>query len=84
MNFPSKLKSQIYNSIVPIVCGSERGTAFFISPDTLLTARHIIVDYIESNHAEEIIIETGKTILCTPIFLAEEGDNIDILNSATL
>ena len=48
MNFPSKLKSQIYNSIVPIVCGSERGTAFFISPDTLLTARHIIVDYIES------------------------------------
>lgn len=79
MNFPSKLKSQIYNSIVPIVCGSERGTAFFISPDTLLTARHIIVDYIESNHAEEIIIETGKTILCTPIFLAEEGDNIDII-----
>lgn len=79
MNFPSKLKSQIYNSIVPIVCGSERGTAFFISPDTLLTARHIIVDYIESNHAEEITIDTGKQILCTPIYLAEEGDNIDII-----
>ena len=79
MNFPAKLKSQIYNSIVPIVCGSKRGTAFFISPDILLTARHTIVDYIESNHAEEITIDTGKPILCMPIFLAEEGDNIDII-----
>lgn len=79
MNFPSKLKSQIYNSIVPIVCGSERGTAFFISPDTLLTARHILVDYIESEHAEEITIDTGEQILCSPVCLAEEGDNIDII-----
>lgn len=79
MNFPAKLKSQIYSSIVPIMCGSKRGTAFFISPDTLLTARHTIVDHIESNHAEGIIIDTGKPILCKPIFLAEEGENIDII-----
>ena len=66
MNFPAELKAKIYNSVVPIICGGERGTAFFISPDTLLTARHIIVDYIDSNCGEEILINIGEKIWCRP------------------
>lgn len=31
-------------SIVPIWCGSERGTAFFISENQLLTAYHVVVE----------------------------------------
>ena len=79
MNFPAELKAKIYNSVVPIICGGERGTAFFISPDTLLTARHIIVDYIDSNCGEEILINIGEKILCRPTYLSEDGDNIDAI-----
>lgn len=36
-------------SIVPIICGQERGTAFFIDSTHLLTANHIIRDNIENS-----------------------------------
>ena len=42
MKFPIEIKKRLYGAIVPVKCGSNRGTAFFINQDTLLTARHIL------------------------------------------
>lgn len=38
MNYPIELRKTIYASVVPVKCGSERGTGFFIGPDMLITA----------------------------------------------
>lgn len=78
MNFTSDIKQAIYGSVVPVRCGDDRGTAFFVSPTTLLTARHILYDYVRSNGNEPVVIDVGKGILCVPSSLAENGDNIDV------
>jgi len=79
MNLTVDIRAKIYSSVVPVRCGSKVGTAFFITPDTLLTARHIITDYVESEHAEKISISVGKQIFCEPEFIAEEGVPIDVI-----
>ena len=45
----SKYKSYNNASIVPIVCGSDQGTAFFVAADKLLTARHVLADADEND-----------------------------------
>ena len=63
MNFPIEIKRRLYNTIVPVICGSNRGTAFFIKDDTLLTARHVLGDYAVDN--EDVLIQVGnKYIVC--------------------
>lgn len=44
MKYPIDLQKRIYSSIVPVECGNEKGTAFFVTPDTLVTARHVVAD----------------------------------------
>ena len=44
MKYPIDLQKRIYSSIVPVECGDEKGTAFFVTPDTLVTARHVVAD----------------------------------------
>ena len=42
MKYPIDIRKVIYASVVPVRCDNERGTAFFVAPDTLVTARHIV------------------------------------------
>ncbi len=57
MKFPIEIKRKLFEAIVPVICGSNKGTAFFIKDDTLLTARHILEDYAVNN--EEVFnVET--------------------------
>lgn len=77
MNFPVELRKIIYTSVVPVECGCNRGTAFFVAPGMLLTARHVVVDYALNN--QPVIIKTDKQVLCDVIFLGEDGDNIDVV-----
>lgn len=65
----------IYKLTVKVSCGSEKGTAFFIDNNRLLTARHIIAPYFVSE--EMILIQIGnENYHCT----AEEvKEGIDVV-----
>lgn len=78
MKFPAEIKGRLYETIVPVKCGSNRGTAFFIKDDTLLTARHILEDYAVDN--EEVFVQFGnKDIKCQVEYIAKEEDPVDVI-----
>ena len=77
MKFTVNLKKTIYASVVPVKCGDDRGTAFFISPDTLITARHIVVDNVLN--AQPVLIATGEDVLCDVVPIAEDGEKVDVV-----
>lgn len=77
MNFPVNLKKVIYSSVVPVKCGEDRGSAFFISPDTLITARHIVVNNVLN--AQPVLITIDKEVLCDVVPIAEDGENVDVV-----
>ena len=60
-------------SIVPVFCGCERGTAFFISDTKLLTAYHIVVEYFVDD-SEILIHVDGQNICCNCEELAKDKD----------
>lgn len=78
MKFPAELKRTLYSAIVPVKCGTNRGTAFFVSNDTLLTARHIIVDHIVCGDDVKIIIGNSH-ISCQIEKLGKDEDPIDVI-----
>lgn len=78
MKFPIETKKRLYGAIVPVKCGSNRGTAFFIKKDTLLTARHILEDY--AINEEKVLIQIGnKSVECQVQDIAEEEDPVDVV-----
>lgn len=77
MNCPIELRKTIYASVVPVECGSERGSGFFIGPDMLITARHVVADGVLNN--QPVIIKADKPVLCDVLLLGEDGENIDIV-----
>ena len=77
MKFPVELKRTLYSAIVPVQCGSNKGTAFFVSDKTLLTARHILVEHEECGENAMILI--GKSfIACQIEKLGEDEEPIDV------
>ena len=78
MNFPIEIKRRLYNTIVPVICGSNKGTAFFIKDDTLLTARHVLGDYAVDNEDVHIQV-SSKDIGCQIEYIATEEDPIDVV-----
>ena len=62
MKYPIDIRKAIYASVVPVRCDNERGTAFFIAPDTLVTARHIVAQ--NAVNSVPVIISTDKQVLC--------------------
>ena len=77
MKYPIDLQKRIYSSIVPVECGDEKGTAFFVTPDTLVTARHVVAD--KEMNGSPVLISTKPPVLCDVIYIAAEGDNIDVV-----
>lgn len=77
MKYPIDIRKAIYASVVPVRCDNERGTAFFVAPDTLVTARHIVVQH--AVNGVPVIISTDKQVLCDVEYIAEEGINVDVV-----
>ena len=77
MKYPIDIRKAIYASVVPVRCDNERGTAFFIAPDTLVTARHIVAQ--NAVNGVPVIISTDKQVLCDVDYIAEEGVNVDVV-----
>lgn len=77
MKYPIDIRKAIYASVVPVRCDNERGTAFFVAPDTLVTARHIVAQ--NAVNGVPIIISTNKQVLCDVEYIAEEGVNVDVV-----
>lgn len=78
MKFPIEIKRRLYEAIVPVICGNNRGTAFFIESDTLLTARHILDE--NAIDKEDVFIRIdNKHIKCQIEYIAEEENPIDVV-----
>lgn len=77
MKYPIKIWKGIYASVVPVSCENERGTAFFVAPNTLVTARHIVAPHILDG--TPVIISVDKQVLCDVEFIAEDGINVDVV-----
>lgn len=56
MSLPSDIKKRY--GIVPVVCGSKRGTAFFVSGGKLLTARHVVEEHFR--HRMPVLVYMGE------------------------
>lgn len=53
-----ELEKQRY--IVPVSCGSKRGTAFFVDGGKLLTARHVVEEHLRHRKPVHVYMEDGK------------------------
>lgn len=77
MNTRLNIEDVAGSIVVPVWCGSERGTAFFISPTKLLTAFHVVAEYI-ADGSNIFIGVNGTAVACTCEELAK-GKDIAIL-----
>ena len=68
----------VENMVVPVSCETKRGTAFFISPTQLLTARHVVKAHFQSAATPVYIMVAGRHILCRAEELSLPDDVIDL------
>lgn len=74
MHLNFEIKKTLFNAIVPLRCGSEHATAFFVDEDMLLTVRHAVIDNLYNK--SPVYIDMGEPIICTVI---ELDDIIDVV-----
>lgn len=67
------------SSIVPLRCGSEIGTAFFISEKQLLTATHLLEEHIQNRKTIVVRINHEDWVVCTVAsHLSDKNTNPDV------
>lgn len=75
MHLKFETRKILFNAIVPLQCGSEHATAFFVGEDTLLTVRHAVIDHLY-NKETPVFIDMGESILCE---VEELGGHNDVV-----
>ena len=66
------------NIVVPVHCETKRGTAFFVSPTQLLTARHVVKAHFQSAETPIYIVVANRQILCRAEELSMPDNAIDL------
>ena len=66
------------NIVVPVRCETKRGTAFFVGPTQLLTARHVVKAHFQSVETPIYIVVADRQILCRAEELAIPDNAIDL------
>jgi hypothetical protein len=62
-----------YIAIVPVHCGNKHGTAFFVSPNQLLTAWHVVSEGVR-NKVPVYCFYKDYSFVCDVVDLYKEGD----------
>lgn len=62
-----------YIAIVPVHCGNKHGTAFFVSPNQLLTAWHVVSEGVR-NKVPVYCFYKDFSFVCDVVDLYKEGD----------
>lgn len=73
MNTLLNIEELAGTTIVPVWCGNERGTAFFISETQLLTAFHVVVENKVDGSAIYINVD-GLDVECSYDDVAKDRD----------
>ena len=64
------------NSVVPVHCVAHHGTAFFIAPGLLLTARHVVLDVCDEENSDSFyVIVNGQKVFC---YYTKVKDYVDV------
>lgn len=66
------------NAIVRVECEGESGTAFFVLPNTLLTARHVVISAADKDDRKAVILVNGNPIDCKVYSECADGNATDI------
>jgi len=72
------IEKTLYENVVSLICDDRRGTAFFISEDILLTARHNIIGHLEDKNIPIVVMVDGVSLMCTGESLGNPGETIDV------
>ena len=73
----SRYKAYCNASVVPVICGSDQGTAFFVTGELLLTARHILAD--AEDNGDGVAIQIGNvSYSCSVVWKGDSDNMIDL------
>lgn len=69
-----------FKAIAKVTCGDQMGTGFLVNERTMITARHVIDDSLDTEDLEPVFIQFGNShkILATVIFPSKAYLGIDI------
>lgn len=74
----SIVKHILIQNVVPVNCGEKYGSAFFISDEYLLTARHVVIEHLDNPDTPVYLYVNGELIECSATQLGEDGEKIDV------
>lgn len=72
-----RFKINTNSSVVSVECGSEHGTAFYVTEELLLTARHILADAAE-NSEHVVIYVADNRFTCDIVWMGDAANHLDL------
>lgn len=73
----------VFEAIVPIRCGGRKGTAFFIEPNRLLTARHVVLEAVRNNVPVEVVCKDAIRV-CSHVEVLESEQEFSEVTLLTI